>query len=115
MWDPLVHEFPKTVHGFRCMLANKYLLAVESKYAPDTLGYELIRDCIGVVRSRNYEQATSRYRDIYTRLQGATEAELQQSVQERCCCPHCPRHKKADMGESAHVQKAHDVQAVQKP
>nr|CAJ45034.1 precoat protein [Tomato yellow leaf curl virus] len=36
MWDPLLNEFPESVHGFRCMLAIKYLQSVEETYEPNT-------------------------------------------------------------------------------
>ena len=53
MWDPLLNEFPESVHGFRCMLAIKYLQSVEETYEPNTLGHDLIRDLISVVRARD--------------------------------------------------------------
>nr|CAJ98457.1 AV2 protein [Malvastrum leaf curl virus] len=116
MWDPLVNEFPETVHGFRCMLAIKYLQVVENTYSPDTLGYDLIRDLILVVRSRDYVEASRRYSHFHSRIQGASPAELRQPVCQPCCCPHCPRHKsKAVMDSQAHESKAQDVQNVQKP
>ncbi|CAQ63435.1 coat protein [Okra leaf curl virus] len=61
MWDPLVNEFPESVHGFRCMLAIKYLQALEDTYEPNTLGSDLIRDLISVIRAKNYVEATRRY------------------------------------------------------
>nr|QIH55902.1 V2 protein [Malvastrum yellow vein Baoshan virus] len=54
MWDPLVNEFPETVHGFRCMLSIKYLQLLSEGYSPDTVGYDLIRELISILRSRNY-------------------------------------------------------------
>ncbi|CAD62697.1 V2 protein [Honeysuckle yellow vein virus-[UK1]] len=115
MWDPLVNDFPETVHGFRCMLAVKYLLLVESTYAPDTVGYDLVRDLIGVVRAKNYVEASCRYRNFHTRLQGTAPSELRQPVCQPCECPHCPRHKQKEiMGSAAHVSEAQDVQNVQK-
>ncbi|AGZ95246.1 V2 [Blechum yellow vein virus] len=116
MWDPLLNEFPETMYGFRCMLAVKYLQLVESTYSPDTLGYDLIRDLISVLRARNYVEATSRYCHFHTRLEGTTPSQLREPLQQPCCCPHCPRHKqKENMGQPAHVQEAQNVQNVQKP
>nr|ANI24965.1 AV2 [Tomato leaf curl Karnataka virus]WNV48301.1 precoat protein [Tomato leaf curl Karnataka virus]WNV48307.1 precoat protein [Tomato leaf curl Karnataka virus]WNV48313.1 precoat protein [Tomato leaf curl Karnataka virus]WNV48319.1 precoat protein [Tomato leaf curl Karnataka virus] len=114
MWDPLLNEFPETVHGFRCMLAVKYLQLVEKTYSPDTLGYDLIRDLISVIRARNYVEATSRYNHFHTRFEGTSPSQLRQPICEPCCCPHCPRHQSKSMGEQAHEQKAQDVQDVQK-
>nr|CCP47006.1 V2 protein [Pepper leaf curl Bangladesh virus] len=110
MWDPLVNEFPETVHGFRCMLAVKYLQLLENTYSPDTLGYDLIRDLISVIRAKNYVQATSRYNHFHARLEGTPPSQLRQPIRVPCCCPHCPRHKGQSMGEQAHEQEAQDVQ-----
>nr|AND95306.1 AV2 protein [Tomato yellow leaf curl China virus] len=115
MWDPLLNEFPETVHGFRCMLAIKYLQLVENTYSPDTLGYDLIRDLILVIRARDYDEASRRYSHFHSRLEGASPAELRQPIHGSCCCPHCPRHQKTNMGQQAHVSEAHDVPDVQKP
>nr|UFP62810.1 AV2 [African cassava mosaic virus] len=113
MWDPLVNEFPDSVHGLRCMLAIKYLQALENTYEPNTLGHDLVRDLISVIRARNYVEATRRYHHFNARLQGSSKAELRQPIQEPCYCPHCPRHKsKTGLDEQTHVQKAHDVQDV---
>ncbi|CAJ76436.1 precoat protein [Siegesbeckia yellow vein virus-[GD27]] len=116
MWDPLINEFPETVHGFRCMLAIKYLQAVQLTYSPDTVGYDLIRELIRILRTKDYGQATCRYSHFHSRLQGTSEVELRQPLSQQCCCPNCPCHQqKEDMGQSAHVQKAQNVQDVQKP
>nr|ARD24684.1 V2 [Watermelon chlorotic stunt virus] len=116
MWDPLLNDFPESVHGFRCMLAVKYLQAVESTYEPNTLGYELIRDLILVLRARDYGEANRRYSHFHSRFEGSSKTELRQPLHEPCSCPHCPRHKQAStMGQQAHVSKAQDVQDVSKP
>ncbi|BAU61800.1 Av2 protein [Malachra yellow mosaic virus] len=115
MWDPLVNEFPETVHGFRCMLAIKYLQLLSEGYSPDTVGYDLIRDLISILRSRNYVEASCRYRHFYPRVEGASASELRQPVLNPCCCPHCPRHKIPNVGEQAHESQAQNVQDVQKP
>ncbi|ABI63445.1 AV2 [Ageratum yellow vein Hualian virus-[Taiwan:Hualian2:2000]] len=116
MWDPLLNEFPDSVHGFRCMLAIKYLQLVESTYSPDTLGYDLVRDLISVVRAKNYVEATNRYCDFHARFEGTTPSQLRQPLHEPCCCPHCPRHKqKKDMDQQAHVSQAQTIQNVQNP
>nr|AIP88859.1 movement protein [South African cassava mosaic virus] len=115
MWDPLLNEFPESVHGFRCMLAIKYLQAVEETYEPNTLGHDLVRDLICVLRARDYVEATRRYNYFHSRFEGASKAELRQPVQQPCYCPHCPRHKQASsMDVPAHVSKAQSVQNVQK-
>nr|CAH18981.1 AV2 protein [Tomato leaf curl China virus] len=114
MWDPLLNQFPETVFGLRCMLAVKYLQLVEHTYSPDTVGYELIRDLISVVRARKYAEATSRYEHFNARMEGTPSAELRQPVRCPCTCPYCPRHVKIKgMGQSAHVSEAQDLQNVQ--
>nr|QIH56038.1 V2 protein [Malvastrum yellow vein Yunnan virus] len=57
MWDPLLNEFPETVHGFRCMLSIKYLQLLSEGYSPDTVGFDLIRELISILRSSNYVEA----------------------------------------------------------
>nr|AIY31168.1 AV2 protein [Tomato yellow leaf curl virus] len=116
MWDPLLNEFPESVHGFRCMLAINYLQSVEETYEPKTLGHDLIRDLISVVRARDYVEATRRYKHFHARLEGSPKAELRQPIQHPCCCPHCPRHKQATiMDVQAHVPEAQKIQNVSKP
>nr|QIH55955.1 V2 protein [Malvastrum yellow vein Yunnan virus] len=74
MWDPLLNEFPETVHGFRCMLSIKYLQLLSEGYSPDTVGFDLIRELISILRSRNYVEASCRYRHFYSRVEGASPA-----------------------------------------
>ncbi|AIQ82284.1 pre-coat protein [Synedrella leaf curl virus-[Portblair:Andaman]] len=114
MWDPLMNEFPETVHGFRCMLAFKYLPLVEKTYSPDSLRHDLCRDLISVIRARNYVESTSGYNHFHARFEGTPPSQLLQPICEPCCCPHCPRHQSKIMDEQAHEQKAQDVQDVQK-
>nr|AGR84112.1 AV2 [East African cassava mosaic Malawi virus] len=114
MWDPLLTEFPESVHGFRCMLAIKYLQALEETYEPNTLGHDLVRDLICVIRARDYVEATRRYNHFHSRLEVRRSC-LRQPVQQPCCCPHCPRHTQATiMDVPAPVSKAQNVQNVQK-
>nr|BDQ69141.1 movement protein [East African cassava mosaic Cameroon virus] len=80
------------------MLAVKYLLHLEQEYDRGTVGAEYIRDLIGVLRCKNYGEATRRYNNLNTRIQGAEEAELRQPIHEPCGCPYCPRHQKQKYG-----------------
>nr|AFB81511.1 pre coat protein [Cotton leaf curl Rajasthan virus] len=114
MWDPLLNEFPDTVHGFRCMLSVKYLQLLSQDYSPDTLGYELIRDLICILRSRNYVEASCRYCHFYPRVETTPAFELRQPIHQPCCGSHCPRHKKTRMDKQAYRQEAQDVHDVQK-
>nr|AIY31209.1 AV2 protein [Tomato yellow leaf curl virus] len=116
MWDPLLNEFPESVHGYRCMLANKYFQSVEETYEANTLGHDIIRDLISVVRARDYVEATRRYNHFHARLEGSRKAELRQPIQQACCCPHSPTHKQATkMDVQAHVPEAQNIQNVSKP
>ncbi|AFM77720.1 precoat protein [French bean leaf curl virus] len=116
MWDPLLHDFPETVFGLRCMLAVKYLQLVEQSYSPDTLGYDLIRDLISVVRARRYAEATSRYANFSARMESTPPAELRLPLRCPCSCPYCNRHFKVKgVGQQADEQEAQDLSNVQKP
>ncbi|AJM13610.1 movement protein [Asystasia mosaic Madagascar virus] len=109
MWDPLCNDFPSTVHGFRCMLATKYLLEIEKTYEPNCVGQLFIRDLISVVRAPNYVEATRRYNHFHTRFKGTTSSQLRQPA---CSCILCPHHQKAGMGEQADVSQAQNVPHV---
>nr|QFR98397.1 AV2 [Bhendi yellow vein mosaic virus] len=114
MWDPLLNEFPDTVHGFRCMLSVKYFQHLSQEYSPDTVGYDLIRDLICIVRCSNYVEATCRYRHFYPRVESTSASELRQPLLQPCSCPHCPRHKTTNMDKQAHEQETQNVPDVQK-
>nr|AUR45002.1 pre-coat protein [Tomato leaf curl Palampur virus] len=114
MWDPLLHEFPESVHGLRCMLAVKYLKEIEKTYSPDTIGYDLVRDLISVVRARNYGEASSRYLHFNARIESTPSSELRQPVCCPCSCPYCPRHKGKGMGEQTHESETKILPDVSK-
>nr|AJW80814.1 AV2 [Tomato leaf curl New Delhi virus] len=112
MWDSLLNEFPDTVHGFRCMLSVKYLQLLSQDYSPDTLGYELLRDLICILRSRNYVEASCRYRHFIAPCEGTPTSQLRQPLWSSCRCPHCPRHKSKGLDQQADEQKTQNVQNV---
>nr|AAX39364.1 AV2 [East African cassava mosaic virus] len=114
MWDPLLNDFPETVHGFRSMLAVKYLLHLEQEYDRGTVGAEYIRDLIVFYGVRDYVEATRRYNNLNTRIQGAEEAELRQSIRT-VLLPPLSASPEAKYGQQAHVSEAQDVQNVSKP
>ncbi|ALQ10817.1 AV2 [West African Asystasia virus 1] len=109
MWDPLLNSFPPTIHGFRCMLALKYLLLLENNYEDNSVGQVYIRELISVLRAGDYVKASSRYCDLYPRIQGTSPPELRQPS---CQCTKCPRHQKESMGEQAHVSETSSVPEV---
>nr|AIL25839.1 pre-coat protein [Cotton leaf curl Multan virus] len=115
MWDPLLNEFPDTVHGFRCMLFCEIFCNFCRRIIHrDTLGYELIRDLICILRSRNYVEASWRYGHFYARVESTPAFELRQPIHQPCCCPNCPRHKTTSMDKQAYEQEAQNVSDVQK-
>nr|AFB81505.1 pre coat protein [Cotton leaf curl Rajasthan virus] len=114
MWDPLLNEFPDTVHGFRCLLSVKYLQLLSQDYSPDTLGYELIRDLICILRYSNYVEASCRYRHFYALWGTPPASVLRQPIHPPCCCPHCPRHNTPGMDKQAYEQEAQSILDVQK-
>ncbi|AAD37322.1 precoat protein [Tomato leaf curl Philippines virus - [LB]] len=117
MWDPLVHPFPESLHGFRCMLANQISSELNRKYSPDTVGHEFWKDFICIWRSKNYAEAFNRYSNVVANVDNTSKAQLRESVQSPCFCPHCPRHvlQAKVMDLQAHVSQAQDVQNVSKP
>ncbi|AUT11869.1 movement protein [Polygala garcinii associated virus] len=100
MWDPLLHDFPESLHGFRCMLAVKYLLCVSSLYPVQSVGFELLRDCISAVRTRSYDEGSCKYSALCAKVRSTSEGELTQTRTPLCCCPHCPRHIGRDRVET---------------
>ncbi|AMO26187.1 putative precoat protein [Pepper yellow leaf curl virus TDWS-21] len=112
MWDPLIHPFPETLHGFRCMLAIKYLQSLEATYSPDTVGGEFVRDLICLLRCKNYAEAFHRYSVVVANVYNTPETKLRESVQSPCCCPHCPRHvvQTKSMGKSAYESETQILQ-----
>ncbi|BAA33157.1 1R2a [Mungbean yellow mosaic virus] len=60
MWDPLVNDFPKSLHGFRCMLAIKYLQYIQANYPSNSLGYVYLTELIQVLRIRKHAKAELR-------------------------------------------------------
>ncbi|ADO40703.1 precoat protein [Bhendi yellow vein India virus [India:Thadagan:OY156:2006]] len=114
MWDPLLNEFPDVLHALRCRLSAKYSLLLSQEYAPDTHGYDLIRDLICIVRSRNYVEASCRSRHLYARVESRQAYQIRQPIHQPCCCPHCPRHKTTGMDKQAYEQETQNVPDAQK-
>nr|AHA82174.1 AV2 [Tomato leaf curl New Delhi virus] len=112
MWDPLLHEFPESVHGLRCMLAVKSLLEIEKYYSPDSVRYDLIRVLLLVLRAKKYGEANSKYHHFNPSLEGTPTSQLRQPLWSSCSCPHCPRHKSKGLDQQADEQKTQNVQNV---
>nr|AHA82241.1 AV2 [Tomato leaf curl New Delhi virus] len=112
MWDPLLHEFPKSVHGVRCMLPVKYLQEIEKNYSPDTVGYDLVRDLILFSRAKNYGEATSRYHLFNAGIESTRTSQLRQPLWSSCSCPHWSRHKSKGLVQQADEQKTQNIQNV---
>nr|ADW24242.1 AV2 protein [Kudzu mosaic virus] len=116
MWDPLLNAFPDRLHGFRCMLAVKYLHLVLSTYPENTVGYWFLRDLIQVLRSKDHDKAEFRYGILKSDILGTAETELRNPVSVACTCCQCPRHPKTtSMDKPSDVQEASSLSYVSKP
>nr|BDQ69142.1 movement protein [East African cassava mosaic Cameroon virus] len=120
MWNPLVNDFPETVHGFRSMLAVKYLLHLEQEYESRYCrGLKYIRDlnrggygCKKFMAKPTREKLKNSQHPV---SKGGGGVNFTQPIHEPCGGPYCPRHQKQNMGQQAHVSEAQDVQDVSKP
>nr|UDD75320.1 pre-coat protein [Mungbean yellow mosaic virus]UTQ10594.1 precoat protein [Mungbean yellow mosaic India virus] len=106
MWDPLVNDFPKSLHGFRCMLAIKYLQYIQENYPSNSLGYLYLTELIQVLRIRKHAKAELRYRLLYPDVECAEETDLRHPAHAPCLCGRCPyQHEKKTMDQPSHVEE----------
>nr|QHD57840.1 precoat protein [Horsegram yellow mosaic virus]QPK40951.1 precoat protein [Horsegram yellow mosaic virus] len=106
MWDPLLNDFPKTVHGFRCMLAIKYLQQVQENYPTNSVGFLYITELIQVLRIRKHAKAELRYRLLYPGIQCSSETDLRHPPGATCFCGRCPYHnEKKALDQPPHVEE----------
>ncbi|API65467.1 pre-coat protein [Vernonia crinkle virus] len=113
MFDPLLNPFPRSYHGFRIMLAVKYLQICQEKYSNGTKGHTYLQELIRILRRSDFNEASDQYTDFITVFgeQSPTEAELRQpSFCEAhfSLCPKCS----GPMAKQAHVQEAQDIPNV---
>ncbi|ADU02156.1 precoat protein [Rhynchosia yellow mosaic India virus] len=106
MWDPLLNDFPKSRHGFRCMIAIKFLQACQEQYPNNSLGFEFLRKLISNLRSKDHAKAELRYRLLITAISSSSKIELRQPNGTTCTCIQCPRHNKEKaLDESSDVEE----------
>nr|WHU53747.1 pre-coat protein [Mungbean yellow mosaic India virus] len=106
MWDPLLNDFPKSVHGFRCMLAIKYLQQVQENYPSNSVGYSYLTGLIQVLRIRNHAKADLRYCLLYPDIECTEEIELRYPAHAPCLCGRCPyQHEKKTLDQPPHVEE----------
>ncbi|AAP23240.1 pre-coat protein [Mungbean yellow mosaic India virus - [Akola]] len=106
MWDPLLNDFPKSVHGFRCMLAIKYLQQVQESYPSNSLGFSYLTGLIQVLRIRNHAKADLRYCLLYPDIECTEEIELRYPAYAPCLCGRCPyQHEKEALDQPSHVEE----------
>nr|AKP17212.1 AV2 [Dolichos yellow mosaic virus] len=80
MWDPLVNDFPDTLHGLRCMLAVKFVQELLVTYPRDSNGRILLEELISVLRCKRYVKAQFRYGVFYSKTQCTSKAQLRQPI-----------------------------------
>ncbi|AAQ16290.1 pre-coat protein [Dolichos yellow mosaic virus] len=80
MWDPLVNDFPDTLHGLRCMLAVKFVQELLETYPRDSNGHILLEELIQVLRCKRYAKAQFRYGVFYSKTQRTSKAQLRHSI-----------------------------------
>ncbi|ADG36409.1 pre-coat protein [Soybean mild mottle virus] len=113
MWDPLQNPFPHTVHGLRCMLAIKYVQLVIDTYPQDSIGEDLLRQIIQILRCRNHDQAEFRYSILFADVERTEKTQLRNPYGTTCTCRFCPKHVQAkSLEEPTHVQEAQNLQDV---
>nr|WNB50943.1 pre-coat protein [Mungbean yellow mosaic India virus] len=106
MWDPLLNDFPKSVHGFRCMLAIKYLQQVQENYPSNSLGFLYLTGLIQVLRIRNHAKADLLYGLLYPDLESTEEIEHRYPAPAACFCGRCPyQHEKKTLDQPSHVEE----------
>ncbi|WAB58486.1 AV2 protein [Cajanus scarabaeoides yellow mosaic virus] len=112
----MVNDFPESVHGLRCRLANKYLQAVQQDYPPESRGYLLLRKFLQVLRLRDHAKAELRYSLLKSDVIRASKIELRQPMGPPCSCFTCPHHvKEKAMDQSSNVPQTEDVPIIPLP
>nr|WLD47581.1 pre-coat protein [Rhynchosia yellow mosaic virus] len=107
MWDPLLNDFPLSLHGLRCMLAIKYLHAVQEGYPPHSLGYLFLQELVRIVRCRDHAKAELRYGILKSDVISAEKTDFRQPPVPSCSCFTCPHHgQKKGMGQSPDESEA---------
>nr|QHD57723.1 precoat protein [Mungbean yellow mosaic virus]QHD57729.1 precoat protein [Mungbean yellow mosaic virus]UVJ68679.1 pre-coat protein [Mungbean yellow mosaic virus]UYO78265.1 AV2 [Mungbean yellow mosaic virus]WJJ67068.1 pre-coat protein [Mungbean yellow mosaic virus] len=113
MWDPLVNDFPKSLHGFRCMLAIKYLQYIQENYPSNSLGYVYLTELIQVLRIRKHAKAELRYRLLYPDVECAEEADLRHPAFLTCHCGKCPcQREKEEVDQPTHVEETEVLSVI---
>nr|AFS32145.1 pre-coat protein [Dolichos yellow mosaic virus]QPN02344.1 movement protein [Dolichos yellow mosaic virus] len=80
MWDPLVNDFPDTLHGLRCMLAVKFVQELLETYPRDSNGRILLEELIQVLRCKSYAKAQFRYGVFFSKAHNTSKGNLRRSV-----------------------------------
>nr|WAJ60006.1 precoat protein [Horsegram yellow mosaic virus] len=113
MWDPLLNDFPKTVHGFRCMLAIKYLQQLQENYSTNSVGFLYITELIQVLRIRKHAKAELRYRLLYPGIQCSSETDLRHPPGATCFCGKCScQREKTSVDQPSHVEETEILSVV---
>nr|ABD60094.1 pre-coat protein [Mungbean yellow mosaic virus] len=106
MWDPLLNDFPESLHGFRCMLAIKYLQQVQENYPSNSLGFLYLTGLIQVLRIRNHAQADLRYGLLYPDIECTEKIKLRYPARAACVSGRCPyQHEEKTLDQPPHVEE----------
>nr|AOF45945.1 movement protein [Mungbean yellow mosaic India virus] len=106
MWDPLLNDFPEPLHGFRSMLAIKYLQQVQENYPSNSLGFLYLTGLIQVLRIRNHAQADLRYSLLYPDIDTHGGDKLRYPARAACVCGRCPlQHEEETLDQPPHVEE----------
>nr|BAU36992.1 movement protein [Mungbean yellow mosaic India virus] len=106
MWDPLLNDFPNSLHGFRCMLAIKYLQQVQENYPSNSRGFMYLTGLIQILRIRNHAKAGLRYSLLYPDIECTEEIELRNPAPAPCICGRCPyQPEKKALDQPTHVEE----------
>nr|ADB96022.1 AV2 [Horsegram yellow mosaic virus] len=113
MWDPLLNDFPKTVHGFRCMLAIKYLEHVQENYSTNSVGFVYLTELIQLLRIRKHAKAELRYRLLYPGIQCSSETDLRHPPGAIGACGKCScKCEKETVDQPPHVEETEILSVV---
>nr|QBQ95429.1 pre-coat prtein [Mungbean yellow mosaic virus] len=113
MWDPLVNDFRKSLHGFRCMLAIKYLQYIQANFPSTSLGLLYLNELIQVLRIRKHAKVEIRSLLLYPDVDCAEETDLRHPAVVTCICGKCPSQwQKEEVDQPTNVEETEVVSII---
>nr|WNB50950.1 pre-coat protein [Mungbean yellow mosaic India virus] len=105
MWVPLLNDFPFSVHGFRCLLAIKYLQRFQEIFPSYSLGFLYLTGLIQELRFRNHAKGDLQSGLLYPDFKCTEEMEFQYPAPVACFCGRCAyQHEKKTLDQPSHVE-----------